>query len=123
MSDRCMIGLVNSDNTITSVYCHWNGDPKDAGAILLNNYKSVCEVRRLLQRGYLRALGNSPEESAQMENPGEAADTDENQQTFKSRADSFGVSFLYLFSNDGWMFATPIGSGWRKLSEVLEKWQ
>ena len=123
MSDRCMIGFANSDKTVTSVYCHWNGDPKDAGVILLKNYNTAQAVQQLLKLGYLSVLGNSLDESIQMVNPHEPADTNRSHRAFKSHGERFGVSYLYLFTDSGWLFATPYESGWTPLAEVLEHWE
>ena len=123
MSDRCLIGFANTNNTINMVYCHWNGDPKDAGTILQKNYNSAEKVQQLIQGGFLSVLGNTPEESARIQNPTCPAETISGRREFKVRGDAGCISFLYLFANGEWLFATPYEKGWKKLAEVLANWQ
>lgn len=122
MSDRCMIGVANSNNTITAVYCHWNGNPKDAGTILMENYQSAEKAERLMQGGFLGVLAPTLEESRRMD-PAEPAVTIADRQGFQQTGECMGVDFLYLFAEGEWLFATPYDDGWRKLAEVLANWQ
>ena len=64
MATRSNIGILNNDNTITSVYCHWDGYPSHNGKILLENYNTEEKVRELLKEGNISSLEpncNKPE--------------------------------------------------------------
>jgi hypothetical protein len=56
MATRSNIGILNKDNTITSVYCHWDGYPSHNGKILLENYDTEEKVRELLKEGDISSL-------------------------------------------------------------------
>ena len=57
MSTRSYIGLKNLDNTVTYVYCHWDGYPEHNGNILAESYQSSNKVNELLKLGDLSVLG------------------------------------------------------------------
>ena len=122
MSDQFMIGVVNPDNTITTVYIPWNGDLRDAGTILLEDYQSPEKLRLLAQTGFLELLEKSPADSGPAD-PVEFAVTVSNRQAFQRFGESQEASCLYLFVDGEWLFATPYDDGWRKLAEVLANWQ
>jgi hypothetical protein len=67
MGTRSLIGKVNSDETVTFVYCHWDGYPSYNGRILNEHY----DEEKLDQ---LLALGNI---SSLKENIGEKHDFNE----------------------------------------------
>lgn len=56
MATRSNIGILNKDNTITSVYCYWDGYPSHNGKILLENYNTEEKVRELLKEGDISSL-------------------------------------------------------------------
>lgn len=61
MSTRCYIGLKNDDNSISSIYCHFDGYiKKGVGQKLLENYKDVSKIKQLLDLGDLSSLGTTP---------------------------------------------------------------
>ena len=43
MATRSNIGIVNEDDSITAIYCHWDGYPEHNGKILLNHYNNKCD--------------------------------------------------------------------------------
>jgi hypothetical protein len=57
MSTHSNIGIINQDNSVEMVYCHWNGYPSNNGILLLENYSSEAKVRQLLALGNLSSLG------------------------------------------------------------------
>ena len=57
MSTRSYIGIKNSDNTVTYVYCHFDGYPDHNGNILAKSYQSPNRVNELLKLGDLSVLG------------------------------------------------------------------
>ncbi len=60
MSTRSRIGIRNKDNTITSIYCHWDGYPSWNGKMLLTNYTKREDVEKLIKLGNLSTLGRTP---------------------------------------------------------------
>lgn len=59
MATRSNIGIQYSDNSVRMVYCHWDGYPSHNGKILLNNYKTFDEVKKLIERGEISSLGET----------------------------------------------------------------
>jgi hypothetical protein len=57
MATRSLIGKLNSDNTVTYVYCHWDGYPEHTGAILKHHYTTSEKIDELLALGDLSVLG------------------------------------------------------------------
>lgn len=56
MGTRSNIGIRNADNTITGIYCHWDGYPEWNGKILLEHYNDVDRVNALMELGDLSSL-------------------------------------------------------------------
>jgi len=56
MGTRSRIGIELSDNSIMSVYCHWDGYPSCNGRILREHYTTVEKVRELIDGGNISAL-------------------------------------------------------------------
>ena len=51
MATRSHIGIKNQDNSVTYIYCHWDGYPGHNGKILLNHYQTEDKVRELMKIG------------------------------------------------------------------------
>ena len=65
MATRSTISIINNDNTITSVYCHWDGYIAYNGKLLLLFYNNEAQVRALLEMGNISILDktiNKPED-------------------------------------------------------------
>ena len=56
MATRSTIGIINLDNTVTAIYCHWDGYPEHNGEILSENYDTADKVRELLALGSISSL-------------------------------------------------------------------
>lgn len=54
MGTRSRIGILESNVSVTSIYCHWDGYVEHHGPILRDHYATVEKVRALI------ALGTSP---------------------------------------------------------------
>lgn len=59
MSTRSTIGIVNTDGTVTSIYCHSNGYIEGVGSIL-EKYYDEENTYRLMALGDLSTLGRTP---------------------------------------------------------------
>lgn len=56
MSTNCRIGVLNTDNTIESIYCHWNGYPEYTAPMLSQHYNSEELARQLVALGDISVL-------------------------------------------------------------------
>ena len=57
MGTRSTIGVLNTDGSVTAVYCHWDGYPEHNGKILMENYTTEEKVRELIGFGSISSLG------------------------------------------------------------------
>lgn len=57
MSTRSYIGIINRDNSVETIYCHFDGYPSWNGKLLLNHWNTEDRVRELLKLGNLSRLG------------------------------------------------------------------
>lgn len=59
MATRSLIGKLNSDNTVSYIYCHFDGYPEHNGVILQEHYDTPFKVDHLLALGDLSVLGET----------------------------------------------------------------
>ena len=57
MATRSFIGILNSNGSVTGVYCHWDGYPDGVGKVLAEHYTDPFKVIELLELGGLSSLG------------------------------------------------------------------
>lgn len=57
MATRSRIGILNSDQTVTSVYCHWDGYVEHNGRLLVTHYTDEDKIRELMALGSISSLG------------------------------------------------------------------
>ena len=60
MATRSRIAIKHENETIESVYCHWDGYPQANGATLLEHYTDKNKVAALISLGSLSSLGQTP---------------------------------------------------------------
>lgn len=60
MGTRSLIGLKNKDNTITTIYNHYDGYPEFVGLQLALNYRDEKTIKKLLGFGARRSLLGVP---------------------------------------------------------------
>lgn len=61
MSTRSMIGMKKEDGTIKAIYCHHDGYVQGGvGETLFYHYQETEKIEKLLNLGFLSALGNVP---------------------------------------------------------------
>jgi hypothetical protein len=58
MATRSLIGKLNSDGTVTCIYCHWDGYPSHNGVLLQEYWDTPFKVDQLLALGDLSSLGS-----------------------------------------------------------------
>ena len=116
MGTRSRIGIQLKDDSILSVYCHWDGYPSYNGRILRDNYNTVDKVRELIDGGNISALHTNAgwnNETLPKTGPlyytmrGESIDSNEpelskNQSEYLETADDCGEEYAYLFTSAGW---------------------
>ena len=51
MGTRSRIGIQLKDNSVLSVYCHYDGYPEFNGRVLRDNYDTIEKVRNLIDGG------------------------------------------------------------------------
>jgi hypothetical protein len=63
MGTRSTIAIEFADNSISQVYCHWDGYLENNGAILQANYMDPFKVRDLIDLGDFSSLRETVEET------------------------------------------------------------
>ena len=51
MSTRSVIGILNEDKTVNSVYCHFDGYPEHTGYFLKKFFDTTEKVNNLISNG------------------------------------------------------------------------
>ena len=59
MATRSIIGILHDNNTIESIYCHFDGYPSNTGYFLLTYYNTKQKVLDLIKKGDLSSLASS----------------------------------------------------------------
>lgn len=99
MSTRSRIGILNSDSTITSIYCHHDGYPSHVGRILQENYNTEKSIRNLISNGDASAIEPTIE-SCHFYNEDE-----ESEAYVSDEAEFYHIlkeEFNYLYKNGVW---------------------
>lgn len=99
MATRSAIGLKLSDGTIQAVYCHWDGYLENNGQILLDDYKTVQDVQKIIDKGYLSSLEGL---DGGHNNDDIEAGTYKDETDFVNNFAYGGVHYYYLFKNNNW---------------------
>ena len=142
MGTRSRIGIQLKDDSILSVYCHWDGYPSYNGRILRDNYNTVDKVRELIDGGNISALHTNAgwnNETLPKTGPlyytmrGESIDSNEpelskNQSEYLETADDCGEEYA-IFSQVLGGLATILAPGMtttrrkkKSLLVQLDKW-
>jgi len=106
MATRSRIGILNQDQSITSIYCHWDGYPEGVGATLKEHYSSTPRAMRLLSMGDLSALMPTIEESTfygrDRDEDGVEAKESTDLQAFLAMAKEGWAEWAYLWDGQEW---------------------
>ena len=140
MATRSNIGIVNSDKSISSIYCHFDGYPEYVGKLLLNHYNNVGIVNELLDLGNLSQLCEklySDNNSHTFDKPQKGVcvaygrDRGEKSQEaivfedlgeFEDSASNCWADYQYLFDNGKWSYRNVNNTlGWRELTPAVCK--
>jgi len=111
MSTSSRIGIVKEDGSITSVYCHFDGDPDWTGVNLESCYKNVQDIHGLMSRGDLSAIESNVDwENEPHNGPLYYADRgedcpaiDSTYEEFLGLCDNQGCEYFYLFKDGKWV--------------------
>jgi hypothetical protein len=57
MATPSRIGIENENGSITSIYCHWDGDTEGVGKTLKEHYSNRQKLRMLINLGDISILG------------------------------------------------------------------
>jgi hypothetical protein len=124
MGTRSTIGVLNTDGSVTAVYCHWDGYPEHNGKILMENYITEEKVRELIDFGSISSLSECGEPDIS---------NIQGANTFPNVAEfvyEFGEKYNYLFINGTWfvndngateqLFGNPVFDMVEQVLEVRE---
>ena len=111
MATRSNIGKLNSDNTVSYIYCHWDGYPSHNGTILQEHYNTPEQVDALLALGDMSSLEATIEGCKPYDEPGTEVATTTLFLFNKSHAQA--IDYFYLFTDEGWKVSN--GGEWSLL--------
>jgi hypothetical protein len=125
MATRSRIAIENQDGSVTSIYCHWDGQIYSNGKILNENYTTTDKVNELIALGDLSSLDVTTDKTVAYHRD---RDEDLIQIPFNNVEDLFdngfssGVEYIYCFTKDGFWLVNALGSvNVDILSEVIEE--
>ena len=124
MSTRARIAIENQDETVDSIYCHFDGYIDSVGKTLFNHYDQE-KLERLLELGDISSLGESTIDTvAYCRDRGE----DLKSQSFNDMEDLFedgfgsGVEYIYCLTRHGiWLVGRVESPMVNYLVEMLEE--
>lgn len=118
MSTNSTIAIQNTDGTIISVYCHFDGYIDHNGEILFENYNDEDSVRSLINGGDMSVLKEDTESTFYYgRDRGEDDVQPECYDSLDDVTDAEEYFYLYVV-NDGWYVNN--GVGFERLSEMLK---
>ena len=126
MATRSRIAIENQDGSVTSIYCHWDGQIYSNGKILNENYTTKDKVEELIALGNLSSLNETIERTvAYYRDNGEyhlIQISFINVEELFEDGFSMGVEYIYCFTKDGIWLVNALGSvNVAVLSEVIEE--
>jgi hypothetical protein len=113
MATRSYIGVRNTDDSVSYIYCHFDGYPEHNGEILVEHYTSINKVNELLKLGDLSVLGADIGEKHNFDSPrrgwcrayrrdrGES-NTEAKSLPFSKLIENTDVDYIYVFDGDYW---------------------
>lgn len=140
MSTRSIIAMKNPDQSVSGIYCHFDGYPDGVGKCLFQHYQDEEKIKELLKLGSLSSLAPrlapDPGETHDFEHPlddvvvadhrdrGEdirPAKTWVNQDVMlKETPNTHWAEYCYLWAGS-WYVGDCISGLWYLLSDVLKK--
>ena len=120
MATRSLIAL-QKDNSIESIYCHWDGNPEHVGAMLLEHYNSNELAQALIDAGDMSSI--APTVDACNRNINGPAITDASLVYVISSATNCDAEFIYVRMYGYWTvidMSTKVGYVLEDLLKVKE---
>ena len=118
MGTRSMIGMVEADDSVSAIYCNFDGYLSHNGNLLDTHYDSDVKVAELLALGDLSTLGATPQEpETRLLSGGTAATRYESIAAYREALGRNGDEFRYLWDGEAWFY---IGSGRTVWDDVRE---
>lgn len=104
MGTRSRIACRQTNGTIRSIYCHWDGYPNGVGKMLLEHYSDYATMTRLLNRGDRSALEKVPEEGMAYIDRGDDCPAHISRSRTQLAEFDWGEEWMYLyeFETDEW---------------------
>ena len=111
MGTRSRIGLQLANESILSVYCHWDGYPEFNGVKLVEYFNSFQKAAGLIDGGDISSLWTDTDWDKQpLPKNGTLYYSDRGEVSFEPRLDanlaeylSDGEEYAYLFANGEWV--------------------
>lgn len=101
MATRSRIGIQLADESVLSVYHHWDGYPEWLGRILKTHYNSKDKVAELIDGGDMSVCWNDNNEPEYYSKRGDNCPPRLDANKYDYLAD--GEEFAYLFVNNEWV--------------------
>ena len=109
MSTRSRIGLLIGDESVVSVYHHWDGYPSWLGIHLRNNYTTKEQIEELLDGGDISCISSDTDwelEKCELHIQYYNDRGEDTEPRFDSTVEDYlddGEEYDYLFENNEWI--------------------
>ena len=109
MSTRSRIGLLIGDESVVSVYHHWDGYPSWLGIHLRNNYTTKEQIEELLDGGDISCISSDTDwelEKCELHIQFYNDRGEDTEPRFDSTVEDYlddGEEYAYLFENNEWI--------------------
>lgn len=135
MATRSMIGIEDTDGSVTAIYCHWDGYIENGvGQMLVEHWTDIEKIDQLMQLGSLSVLGKEigtkvPFNGFKGREQCLAHGRDKGERDSKALVypdleafvdAAYNVDYLYLFVGENWLVYSW-HLGWISVEDVLTK--
>jgi len=117
MATRSRIGIQLADESVLSVYHHWDGYPEWLGRILKTHYNTKDKVAELIDGGDMSTCWNESNEPEYYSQRGDNCPPRYDDNKYDYLAD--GEEYAYLFVNGEWICYDRHEYG-NRMPEVVE---
>ena len=101
MATRSRIGIQLADESVLSVYHHWDGYPEWLGRILKTHYNTKDKVAELIDGGDMSTCWNEDNQPEYYSARGENCPPQLDANKYENLAE--GEEYAYLFVNNEWV--------------------
>ena len=117
MATRSRIAVKQQDETIDSIYCHFDGYPSGVGDVLINYY-SRKKADQLMQGGDISTLGDDPEHCKKYQDAGRKY---LHLNSLLENLGDRGEEYVYVLMEDDQWYCLPVyGDGTQELELVTK---